>query len=147
MFNVLSVASGDCIEFPLAQGVWVKLNAALGPAEGQVQQCGLPGHQRRQCPHLVLVGQGMVSHASLVGPPSPVVLHTISLEHFNAPVVHPHRQRYPQVAPRFTQHQACPGVQPEPRGRSLEVEHYVFLGAAVFSCGSHKTSGNPLFGR
>ena len=94
VLNVLGITAGNGVEFPFAERQRVQLNASFGPAEGQIQQGGLPGHQGCQSPHLVLVGQGMEPQAAFIGAAGSVVLHPVSGEHLNVSVVHPHREGY-----------------------------------------------------
>ena len=46
MLDVLGVAAGHFVKLYLTHRARVALNAALGPAEGDVNQRGLPGHER-----------------------------------------------------------------------------------------------------
>ncbi len=90
------------MRLPLALGHVgrVDLDAALGPAEGDVDQRGLPRHQRRQGADLVEVDRGVVADAALVRTPGAVVLDPESLEHQQRAVV-----------------AAAPAPGPTPRGR------------------------------
>ena len=65
----------------------VEGDASLGPAKGQVEQGALPGHQRRQRPHLVEVGVGVIAQATLERAPGPVVLDPIATKREHRAVV------------------------------------------------------------
>ena len=80
-------APGQALQLRRRQRRGVDLDAALGPAEREVDQGRLPRHQRRQRPDLVEVGVGVVADAALVGPPGAVVLHPVAPGHDQLAVV------------------------------------------------------------
>jgi hypothetical protein len=73
------------------QFLGIEVDAALGPAEGQVDQGGLPGHPRRERPDAVQIDVGVVPRAALVGAAGAVVLHAVGGQDAQAAIVHADR--------------------------------------------------------
>ena len=76
---------------PGERSLRIDVDAALGAAERQVGERGLPGHRRGQGADPVEVDLGVVAQAALVGAARAVVLHPVGREDPQAAVVHPHR--------------------------------------------------------
>ncbi len=72
--------AGDLLELGLRELRGVAVDAALGAAEGDVRDGGLPGHERGEGADLVDVDFGVVADAALVWAAGAVVLDAVAGE-------------------------------------------------------------------
>ena len=124
MLNAGRVPSRQTVELAHAQRAGVALDAALGAAERDIDQRGLPGHERREGADLFLISLRVVPHASLVRSPHAVVLDPVAIEHFERSVVHPDRDRDVQLPPRASEQAADAVSQSQTLGGPIE--EYVY---------------------
>jgi hypothetical protein len=79
--DLVGVAPGEAFEFGGAELVRGDLDPALGAAEREVDEGGLPRHQRGERPYLVDVGVRVVTDAALVRTSGAVVLDAVAVAH------------------------------------------------------------------
>src|SRR5207244_13371800 len=82
---------GPALELELGELLRVDGDAALRATERDVHERGLPRHDRSKAEHLVVIGVGVIADPPLAGAARAVVLDAVAGEHFDAAVVHPHR--------------------------------------------------------
>ncbi len=104
VLDALGEAPGQSLELRSRQGCGIHGDAALGPAEGHVDQCRLPGHQRGQRSHLVEIGAGVEAHPSLVGTPRPVVLNPVATHDHEVAVVEANRDLHGDLSVARREH-------------------------------------------
>ncbi len=80
LLDLVHEGAGDLLELCLGELGRVAIDAALGAAERDVRDGGLPGHERGEGADLVDVYLGVVADAALVGPASAVVLDAVAGE-------------------------------------------------------------------
>jgi hypothetical protein len=85
------VAAGHALQLALRHLVRIADDAALGPAEGDVDHRALPGHPTGQRAHLVQRHIRRVAHTALGWPARRGVLHAVAGEDLDPPIVHAHR--------------------------------------------------------
>ena len=139
----LREAAREPFEFELGELLGIDGDAALGAAERDVHQSGLPGHDGGQAQDFVVVGVEMVADPAFAGPPRPVVLDAVPGEHLDAAVVHAHRNLHLHLAER--PHENAPHVllEVDQVGGALElaVDDGLPRHGARGSCGSgHRAS-------
>src|SRR5438034_1101099 len=98
-----------------------RAHAALGPAEGNVHERGLPRHDGGQSQHLVVVGLRVVADAALARPPCAVVLDAVAGEHLDVAVVHPHRHLHLHFAERGEQDAPQVALEVDEVGGAVEL--------------------------
>jgi hypothetical protein len=135
------VAPDHPLPKPVAHRVGIDPDSALGPAEGDVDERALEGHERRQGHHLVLHEIGTEADPALGGEPVVAVLHAVGLDDLDPPIVPLHRKpdQVDRVAGahRFEDSRREVGVA----RRALEVPRYVPEEAvALFSSRRHLAS-------
>ena len=83
-----SVAAGHAFEFALGHFFGVADDAALGSAEGDVDDGALPGHPGGECADFVEGDVGGVADAALCGAAGDRVLDAVAGEDFDGAVIH-----------------------------------------------------------
>ena len=111
----------DPLELAQRQPPGVAPHAALGAAEGQVDQGGLERHHGGQGLDLVGVEVGVEADAALARPPGGVVVDPPPGEHLDRPVVEADGHRHLEQAPRRAQHAVDVGVELRQLGGLVEV--------------------------
>ena len=96
--DALREAAGEPLELELGEPLGVYRDAALGAAERNVHERGLPRHDRRQAEHLVMVCIGVVADPSLARASRAVVLDAVAGKDLDAPVVHADRHLHLHLA-------------------------------------------------
>jgi hypothetical protein len=104
----------------VAHAAGIDLDPALGSAEGQVDERGLPGHERGERADLVEVGLRMEPDPALARPAGAVVLHPVADEDLEAAVVHPDRDLDPHLPERGLEEDAVLHVEPGRLGAQVE---------------------------
>ena len=122
MLDILSVAPGHPVEFAGGKLPRIHLNSALGASIRQVDQSGLPSHERGQGPHLFEVGFRMVADPAFVGAAGGVMLHSGAAEHLYLAVIHSDRHLHQQFSPGPPQHLPQAIVQVQSVGGIVEKE-------------------------
>ena len=84
------VAAGEALEFAFGHFAGVTDDAALGSAEGNVDDRALPGHPGGQGAHFVERNVGSEADAALARAAHRGVQNAVADEHFELAVVHPH---------------------------------------------------------
>ena len=97
------VAAGHALQLALRHFVRIADDAALGAAERNVHHRALPRHPARQRADFVEVHVGPVAQSALGRAARNGVLHAVSGEDFEVPVVHLHRDMNNNFAARTTQ--------------------------------------------
>ena len=97
------VAPGHALDFAHRHFVGIADHAALGAAEGDVDDRALPGHPAGQRAHFVERDVGSVADAALGGTAGDRVLHPESGEDFEVAVVHLYRDVDREFAVGITQ--------------------------------------------
>ena len=126
-------APGHALELVRAQLRRVHLDATLGPAERDVDQRRLPGHQRCEGANLVLVDARVVADAALVGATAVVVLHAEAADHAHRAVVEANGDLDRDLASRFAERDAHLARQFDDvrGGVDVEVDRLVGRGVVV----------------
>ena len=86
--EVVGEAAGDPLELRLRVVLGVDPDAALGAAEGDIEQCALVGHERGERLYLGQRHMVAVADAALVGPQDVVVLDAVAGEELDRAVIH-----------------------------------------------------------
>ena len=138
MLDALCIAPGNSIELPLAQGRRVQLNAALGPAEGQVQQRGSSRSSAWPGPALrPRRPEGGISVPPCRAPRAPLCCTRYPCSTSIRPSSMRTGSDTLTSSPGLLQHSTSSGVQAQPRGGGIEVTHHIVLGAALFTWSTH----------
>ena len=104
LLDLVHERAGDLLELRALELIRGAVDAALGAAEGNAGDRGLPGHQRGQRAHLVDVDLGVEADAALVGAPGAVVLDPIPGEDVDLAVGELHRDLHGDLAVRGPEH-------------------------------------------
>ena len=80
----------------------------------------------------------MVANAAFVRPPGAVVLHPVSPEDLDAPVVHPDRHGHLELSPRPPEQLALTVVEPQAVGCTIEEDVDGFICARAIEKGHRK---------
>ena len=114
------------VELGLAQRARVTLNAALRPAEWDVDDGRLPRHEGGEGPYFVDVGGWMKARSALVGAARRVMLDTVAVEDLDRAVVHANRYRDRQLTPGLLEQVTGPVVESQTVGGAVEeLVHFV----------------------
>ena len=119
--DLVDERSRDQLQLVLIEIPGRTVDAALGAAERDVEECRLPCHQRRQRANLVEVDTLVVTDAALERPACPVVLDPITREHVDPGVVQPYRNLHLDLAIGRSDDGAEVLRDPEAIGRDVEV--------------------------
>ncbi len=92
------IAAGQALQLRRRQLPRIDDHAALGAAEGDIDDRALPGHPHRQRAHLVERDVGVEADAALGRAAIDVVLDAVAGEHLDAPIVHAHGKIDDQLA-------------------------------------------------
>jgi hypothetical protein len=104
---------GQRLELRAAELMWVDGHAALGPAEGHVDEGALPGHPHRQRADVVEIGLGVEAEAALGRTSGHVVLNAVAGEHLDRAVVALDGKANRQLTLGHPKHGPDPGVECE----------------------------------
>ena len=125
-------ASAESLLLSQAQRPGIANDGALRPAERQVHDGALSGHQHRQSANIVNGRRGVKSDASLVRTASIVVLNTNASEHLTRAVVHANGDDEVMLAHRCTKERRGRGIQPQP------IRDAIKLRLCLTECGSRR---------
>ena len=112
-------------------------DATFGAAEGDVDQRGLPGHERGEGADFIEVDLGMVAEPPLHGPARATVLHAVADEDLETAAIHAHRDLYLQLPERGLQDKAHVLVQIEEVGGVVEQLVRVLVAVGWLGRGHH----------
>ena len=94
--------------FKLALGhvLGIARNPAFGATKRDIHNCTFPCHPGSQCLNLIERYLRVITKAALRGPAHRAVLHAVSLEAVNVPIVHAHRDGHGENALGILDHLA-----------------------------------------
>ena len=132
------IASAQPLQFAYRKQLRVTGYGALGPSEWNVHNCAFPGHPHGQGADFVQADVGVVSNAALGRAPGHAVLHPVSREYVDAPVIHSHGEiDYELSLGVVSESAGCsranPGSQPRSRTAPAPLQGR-FLLPALRSC-------------
>src|SRR5215204_5945968 len=120
LLDLVHERAGDLLDLGGFELTRVDVHAALGAAEGDFGDRGLPRHQLRKGTHFVEVHVGVETDAALVGPAGAVVLHAVAVVDVHAPVRLLDRDLHLDLAVGGAQDGGQVVAQVHPLGRLVE---------------------------
>ena len=130
--RAIGEAPGDALELRHRKAGRIDLDAALGAAEGDVDDRRLPGHPGGQRPDLVDVDGGVVAKAAFVRAQHVVVLHAVAREHLDPAVVHLDREVDDDLVGGLSEDLADLGIEAHEVRGLVELPGHVDVGACLF---------------